>query len=352
MNTRRAATLHDVATAAGVSTATAARALGDYGSVRAETRERVAAAAARLGYSRNELASSMITGRTSSIGLIVGDIENPFFSSLARTAIDAAKSLGYDVLVTNTDEDLDAERTALRVLAEKRVDGVIVAPVYSEGSPHLVELAARGMPLVLVNGTIPDIAADCIIADNAAGAGDAVDHLIGIGHERIAVIARSSVIPGASESAELYSQSGSERVEGYRRALERAGIAPDPRYQHGGGLRIEDAEAAAHALLDLNEPPTAIVTTNSVIVLGVLRALRARGLSAPGDLSVINFDDPPWAELASPSLTTIEQPTRRMGELAVELLKRRIDADGHAPALYRLGTTMHVRASTAPPPRG
>ena len=137
-NPDRSTTLHEVAALAGVSTATAARALGDYGSVGAGTRERVLLAAAKLGYRRNELASSLITGRTFSIGLVLGDIENPFFSSIARTIIDAAKSHAYAVLVTNTEESVEAERAAVRVLEEKRVDGMIVAPVLS------AELGASG----------------------------------------------------------------------------------------------------------------------------------------------------------------------------------------------------------------
>jgi LacI family transcriptional regulator len=345
-NEKRSVSLPDVATEAGVSTATAARALGGYGSVSRASREQVLAAAARLGYSRNELASSMITGRTSSIGLVLGDIENYFFSALARSVIDAAKARGYDVLVTNTDENIEAERTAVRVLQERRVDGLIVAPVFSSDSAHLARLTERGTPLVIVNGTIASLDIDCIIGDNVVGAGTAVDHLLSLGHRDIAIVFRSSGVPGAPMSPALASQSGSERVTGYRRSLERAGVTPRLDYQRGGGLRIEDAEIAVNALLDLEHPPTAIVTTNSVIVLGLLRALAKRGLKVPLDMSVVNFDDPPWAAQVAPPLTTVAQPTKEMGELAVELLCQRLGSDGGPPGVHRLPTTMQLREST------
>jgi LacI family transcriptional regulator len=343
-NSDRSTTLHEVAALAGVSTATAARALGDYGSVGAVTRERVLLAAAKLGYRRNELASSLITGRTFSIGLVLGDIENPFFSSIARTIIDAAKSHAYAVLVTNTEESVEAERAAVRVLEEKRVDGMIVAPVLSIHSAHLAEVVSRGTPVVVVNGTVPDLDADCIIGDNVTGAGEAVDYLLSMGHRDIAILARSLGVHGAPMRDET-PQSGFERIYGYRQSLERAGVPCRLEYQRGGGLRVEDATVAMGTLLDLDPPPTAVVTTNSVIVLGALRALHARGLSAPQDVSLINFDDPPWAEHTAPPLTTVAQPTRRMGEMAVDLLLQRINNPNHRTKEHRLATKMHIRGS-------
>jgi LacI family transcriptional regulator len=306
----------------------------------------VLTAAARLGYSRNEIARSMITGRTSSIGLVLGDIGNHFFATLARSVIDAAKSRGYDVLVSNTDEDIEAERTAVRVLEERRVDGLIVAPVFSTDSAHLAQVVERGTSLVVINGTIPTAAVDCIIGDNTGGASAAVSHLVSLGHRDIAIISRSSGPPGALTSRETTSQSGYERVLGYRQTLKKAGIAPVLAYQRGGGLRIEDAEVAMSALLDLEHPPTAVISTNTVIVLGVLRALSARRLRVPHDMSVLSFDDPPWAMHLGPPLTTVAQPTKDMGNLAVELLCRRLSSDGDAPSVHRLPMTLHVREST------
>ena len=140
-------------------------------------------------------------------------------------------------------------------------------------------------------------------------------------------------------------QSGFERIYGYRQSLERAGVPCRLEYQRGGGLRVEDAIVAMGTLLDLDRPPTAVVTTNSVIVLGALRALHARGLSVPQDVSLINFDDPPWAEHIAPPLTTVAQPTPRMGEMAVDLLLQRINNPNHRTKEHRLATKMHIRGS-------
>ena len=163
---RQSPTIHDVAAAAGVSTATAARALGGYGAVSPGVRERVKAAASQLGYRPNSLARSMITGATHTIGLVVADIENPFFARSVRGIADVAHAAGYEVLLANSDEDPATERAAVRVLFGKRVDGLIVAPASTDEGPHLSDLSERGVPVVLLDRAIPGIDADAVVVNN------------------------------------------------------------------------------------------------------------------------------------------------------------------------------------------
>ncbi|MFD4957835.1 LacI family DNA-binding transcriptional regulator [Microbacterium sp. NPDC058389] len=333
---------------AGVSTATAARALGGYGSVGVATKEVVLAAAERLGYRPNKLASSMITGRTHSLGLIVGDIENPFFSRLARAVIDGARRRGYDVLATNTDENIEAEQTALRVLQEKRVDGLIVSPVSHLGDDRGAELAALDVPLVLVDDYLEDLEVDSVISDNLEGADEAVRALVDAGHRDIALITRSAS-EHAGDIAQLpVSRSGTERMRGYRAALERLGVPRRPEFERRGGLRVEHGALAMDALLALPQRPTAVITTNAIIALGVLDSLRRHNLTAPADMSIVSFDDPPWAAHTSPRLTTVDQPTAEIGDLAVNLLIDRIENIRSDFGVHRLPTRLIRRDSIRP----
>src|SRR4051812_15382326 len=163
---RNGPTIPDVAREAGVSPATAARALGAYGSVRPETRARVSAAAERLGYRPNELARSMITGKTNTIGAVVADIENPFFARTTRGITDAARAAGFEVILVNTDEDVNSERSALKVLLDKQVDGVVVAPASSQETGHLREAQECGAEIVLIDRRVAGLQADAVLIDN------------------------------------------------------------------------------------------------------------------------------------------------------------------------------------------
>jgi LacI family transcriptional regulator len=347
---RSVATIPDVAHAAGVSRATAARALGGYGQVSQEARARVLAAAERLGYHPNSLARSMITGATTTLGVVISDIENPFFARATRAIIDVARGEGFEVIVANTDEDDAAERAAVKVFLEKRVDGLIVAPASAQHHDHLAAVRSTGTQLVLLDRAIPDLDADAVVIDNRGAAHDAVWRLIQAGHRRIALVtgARSPQPYDNGEPAPV-TWTGAGRIQGYRTALAEAGIGPDPRYLRVGDYHREAAREEARLLLALRPRPTAILATDSVITLGILEGVQASGLTVPGQVSVVGFDDADWTTVVRPMLSVVSQPVYELGALAVRRLIARIRGDASAAAEHVLPTTFVARDSVAEP---
>ncbi|NJC70725.1 LacI family transcriptional regulator [Planosporangium thailandense] len=355
---RSTPTLPDVARAAGVSTATAARALGGYGSVRPETRRKVQAAAADLGYRANGLARSLITGSTDTIGVVLADIENSFFARALRGIADTAHAAGFEVVLVNSDEDLDNERNAVRVLTEKRVDGLVVCPADARDISHLRTVHDAGIPLVLLDRRVPRLAADVVGIDNHAAAQEATAHLIAAGHTRVALLtggdpslAAALQVPDLVGVERLAATTVGTRAAGYRDALLAAGLPVDPVLVSVEGFHRADAAAATHRLLGLPEPPTAILALDSLLALGVLQALRERGLTCPDDLSVIGFDDAEWALVSSPPLTVVAQPVYEIGAEACRLLLRRMHGGAHRAVRKVLPTSLIVRGSVGAPAR-
>jgi LacI family transcriptional regulator len=341
-------TIHDVAKAAGVSTATAARALGGYGHVSQRSRDRVQAAAQELGYRPNELARSMVTGRTTSLGLIVADIENPFFAAITRAVGDAARQRGYEVLLANTDEDLASEERATQLFLDKRVDGLIVAPASSRNIDHLRAARDAGGHLVTIDRRVRGMAVDSVTIHNRLAAALAVNRLVEEGHTRI------GYLTGTVDDAEAPSRritTGDERILGYREALQEAGLDAET-YVRAGNLTRSDAVRTTLDLLDMAEPPTAMLAPDSVLTLGVLQAARQRNLSIPHELSVVGFDDTDWAEVVTPPLSVISQPVYEMGQRAVAMLLDRIDGAAGRERHVRLRARLIERESIGPVPAG
>jgi LacI family transcriptional regulator len=354
---RATPTLPDVAQAAGVSTATAARALGGYGSVREETRQRVQAAAAELGYRANSLARSLITGSTNTIGVVLADIENSFFARALRGIADTAHTEGFEVVLVNSDEDLGNERNAVRVLTEKRVDGLVVCPADARDTSHLRGVLNAGIPLVLLDRRVPRLAADVAGIDNHAAARAATAHLLAAGHKRIGLLTGGD--PSLTEALHVSGLVGVERLAattvgtraaGYRDALLAAGVPVDPALVSVEGFHREEAAAATRRLLELPEPPTAILALDSLLALGVLQALRDRGLSCPEDVSLVGFDDAEWAVVTSPPLTVVAQPVYEIGVEACRLLLRRMQGGTHRPVRKVMPAELIVRESVGAPP--
>lgn len=350
------ATIPDVARHAGVSTATAARALGGYGSVSPATREKVAAASLALGYRANSLARSMITGSTHTLGVVLADIENPFFYRALRGITDVARSKGFDVLLANTDENLDAERNALTVLAERRVDGLIVCPAEAEDASHLSALIESGVPIVLLDRQIRGLRVDSVGIDNRRAAKRATQSLIDLGHRRVAALTGGN--PVMAESYRRRGMKGVERLTvttaglrgaGYRDAMVGAGLELRPEYISVGGFRREEAAASTAELLRLPEPPTAILAFDSILALGALTAIRDLGVRCPQDVSLLGFDDADWSEVVSPALSVVSQPVYEIGANACELLLSRVNGSDARPVHHRLKTTIIQRGSTAAP---
>jgi LacI family transcriptional regulator len=341
-------TIPDVARRAGVSTATAARALGGYGAVSESAREAVLAAAEELGYRRNELARAMITGRTNTIGLVIADIENPFFARAVRGASDAARAAGYEVVLTNTDEDADVERSSVRVLLSKRVDGIIAAPTSSDAG-HLVAAQRAGCPVVLLDRRIEGFAVDTVLVDNVAAAGDAVGRLVDAGHRRIAMVTGGTTSDERSRNP-LSVSTGNDRVDGFLEGLATAGITAPQTYLRTGAHSPELACTLMTQLLGLPDRPTAVFASDSRVALGVLKAIREAGLAVPDEISMIGFDDADWTSVVNPPISVVEQPTYALGRRAAELLLARLSGDEASPDVHMLPTSFLSRRSVAPPP--
>jgi LacI family transcriptional regulator len=328
-----------VAKAAGVSTATAARALGGYGAVSPAVRDRVAEAAERLGYRRNSLARSMITGTTHTIGLVVADIENPFFARAARGVADVAHAAGYEVLLVNSDEDPATERAAVRTLFEKRVDGLIIAPASTDVGSHLGELPKRGTPIVLLDRVVPGIEADAIVVDNEQAARRAIEHLVGLGHRRIALLTSQGLI-----------HTNQMRLAGYLQGLERAGIPVDERLIRMAEYTREAAVRETESVLALDDPATAIFTTDNLMSLGAFEGTQHAGRAVPEEVSIVGFDDLEWMTIVRPPVTVVSQPTYELGATAATRLLARLAGDDGPPQTLTLETTFIIRGSTGPAP--
>lgn len=351
----RRVTISDVAKAAGVSSATVGRALGDYGYVRAEIRDHVRKVADSLGYRPNSLAKSMITGRTNTIGVVGADIENPFFASAMRGICDVARREGYGTILTNSDEDAGIEREAIQLLLQKQVDGLIVSPANSLDCDHLKEAVSSGTPVVLFDRRIAALDADCVIADSVEASRQAVQHLIEAGHRRIAIIAelragldtkwRDWVRNRSHPSLDLLMPSGS-RLLGYLRAHWEADIPVDPTLIRATGAY--DSDQAAKQTIDvlgLGEPPTALFTADNVMTLGAYRAIREKGLRIPDDISLFAYDDMDWLVFVEPTVSAVYQPVYEMGAKAANALVARLKNVGQAPQTLFVPTELKIRQS-------
>jgi LacI family transcriptional regulator len=328
-------TVADVAKVAGVSFATAARALGGYGHVSAKARERVDAAAAELGYTRNDVARALASGSTRSVGLVVGDIENPFFATVSRGVADVLEPEGYTLLLANSDEDPVREARAVAAL-RSQVDGLLVAPAASTGPDRTKD---PGKPLVLVDRTVTGMDVDSVTVENAAGATRAVEHLLACGHRRIGIVTSGA---GSSSTA--------QRIRGYRTALKQAGIAPDPAWEAiNPAFTAAGARDAAARMLSVGRRtrPTAVFTTDNFMTHGLWLAARDLGLRVPEDLAVAAFDDIDWLTLVEPQVTAVVQPVMELGREAGRLLLRRLEQPDAKVRKLRLGTELVVRGSTA-----
>ncbi len=353
---RGIATLPEVAERAGVSTATAARALGGYGSVRESTRQRVLDAAQELGYRANSLARSMITGSTHTLGVIMSDIENPFFRRSLRGVADTARSRGFEILLANTDEELEKERNAVTLLAERRVDGLVICPADDGDRAHLHSVIESGIPVVLLDRRVRGLSADTVGIDNRKAARQATERLLAQGHQRIAILTGGTpeigerlVRPDMRGIERLTATTVGSRAAGYRDAMRSAGVPVRSEYLSANGYRREDAAAETRLLMSLRQPPTAILAFDSMQSLGALQCFSELALHCPDDVTLLGFDDAEWADVVSPPLSVITQPAYDIGVEACDLLLARIAGDDRKPVHHRLPTTFIDRASVGPP---
>ena len=314
----------EVARLAGVSVTTVSHVINGTRPASARTRERVLAAVERTGYRPNTIARALARGGTQSLGLAISGLSNPYFTDVVAAVEAAAGRAGHTLLLGDTREDPEHELLIVRTLAERQVDGLLLAPSVGAAEHALPYLASQGVPVVLLDRFV-DVPLDQVGCDNEQPTARLVEHLIDLGHRRIGM---AIGIKGLSTT--------DERVRGYRMALERAGIAFDPALVAEGGSTRDRAREAMHALLDLADPPTAMVSGNNFMTIGLLRAIDERGLTVPEDIALVGFDDFEWADLFAPRLTVIRQPTAELGARAVEMLLSRLEDERRPPRVERL----------------
>ncbi len=313
----RKPTIQDVAREAGTSVSTVSRVLTGSAHVSPDRRRAVEAAVARLGFRPSHIARSLRTRSTRTIGLLINDITNPFYSAVVKGAEDEANRRGYGLILCDTNEDPAREQQYLEMLRDKQVDGIIFGPTGSNTA--LIAPLARRLPLVMIDRRLDEVDADAVLADNEGGAYRAASHLLAHGHRRIGAVTWGGWITSLEQ-----------RLRGYRRALTDGGAVADPR------LVVEvprpEAELVSRAICGwlradwepAGGPPTALFALNNQMGMGALRAARELGLCIPGDLALVVFDDLEMFELTTPAITAVSQPAADMGRRAVELLVARL----------------------------
>ena len=325
----------DVARRAGVSVGSVSRVINDHPTVSLATRERVEAAVRELSYVPNAIAGSLRSRRSKTIGLIIPDVTNPFFSELALHVERSAAAAGYDLILGNSDNSAERQKHYLRALAVRRVDGIILAPARGIDPSFEFEI-----PLVGVDREV--VGRQFVASDNRAGAKRAVEYLHQLGHRLIACVAGPKDL-----------QNAQERRTGYEEValpiLRSAGVDPSA-YIVSADFSYDSGYAAIRRLMDVVPRPTAIFASSDQQAIGGMRAAADLGLAVPGDLSIVGFDDIPLAKLVMPRLTTVGQPVAKIGVLAVQLL---LDLfSGATPPRRRrhlLATSLQIRQSCAPP---
>ncbi len=299
-----------------------------------EKRDAVQDAIRKLNYRPSHIARSLKTRVTYSVGLLLNDITNPFYSAIARGVEDEAHRHGYSLILCNTSEDADREQLYLEVLQDKHVDGIILGPTESNLS-YLRDLAQR-IPVIQVDRTVDDIASDAVVVDNFAGTYEATRHLVACGHHQIGVVRwRRSISTLA------------EREAGVRQALADLDIPYEPAFTaEAAGLSSQDSMIAVQRLLRVHPRPTALIALNNQLGLGVLAACRQLGVRIPDDLALIVFDDLDVFSFFQPPITAIEQPAYQIGERAMQLLLARLVAEKDTPVeRVMLPTRLIVRQS-------
>lgn len=328
-------TLEEVAQIAGVSRSTVSRVINNHPNVRAETRERVWQAIQECGYQPHAVARSLVTNRTRIVGMVIPEtvttlFTDPFFPLLLQGATEACNTHHYQLLLSLFNDPAGQEKTYQRVMRSGYVDGVIVASA-SLQDPVIPSLLRDGIPFVSV-GRHPDEQINYVDVDNVNGARMAVEHLIQLGHRRIGTI-----------TGPLDMTSGQDRLQGYRQALAAHNLPIEEELIVEGDFREGGGVTGMQRLLSAS--PSAVFVASDIMALGALKALREENLRVPQDISLVGFDDIPLASALEPPLTTVRQPVRRMGTLAVEMLLDLIEHPGAGPRRIVLPTQLVIRKS-------
>lgn len=329
------ASLTDVARHAKVSIATVSRVINNSAKVVPDTRALVHKAMAELGFKPNRVARRLRQrgGMRHLLGLIIPDIQNPFFAEMARGVEDVAYAHKFAVMLCNSDDDLKKEEFYLDVLQSESVDGIILPPIH-ERDPVVLKLVASGLPLVTVDRSLALGTVDKVEVDNRRGAFEATEYLIKLGHRRIGLIA-----------GRLNVSTDRERRAGFDEAMAAHKLPVNQDCIRIGDFKQASGRLAAEELLNLPLPPTAIFVLNNLMTVGALEAIHHRKLKIPRDVAVLGFDDLPWAEALDPPLTVVRQPAYEVGQAAAEMLIRRLSDPKRAQTHLKLMPKLVIRNS-------
>ncbi len=329
-------TSEDVARRAGVSIATVSRVINDLPHVTPGIRRKVQRAIKDLNFQPSRAAQRLRAKRSRVIGLIISDVQNPFFTSVARAIEDLTSRRGYSLILCNTDEETDKERQYIDVMRAEEVAGVIIAATL-EKNAHVSRLVDEGIPVVALDRCIQDRRVDSILTANAEGACEAVSYLIRLGHRRIGII-----------NLPLERTSGHERYEGYLRAFRKHRLRVRKAWMRAGDGKEESGYKCAESLLTVRPSLTALFVANNLMTLGAVGALYHHGVAIPQQMSIVGFDDMPAAPLLRTPLTVVAQPTVELGRQAAELLLERIESTNRPVTHLQLKPTLIVRTSSGP----
>ncbi len=317
-----------------MSISTVSRTINHTGKISVKTQEHVRRVMRELGYKPNRVARRLRAGgKCHLIGLIIPNIQNPFFADLARGVEDVAYRNNFAVLLCNYDEDAAKEQFYLDVMVAESVDGIILPPIHEDDSAVL-RVAQSGVPVVCVDRALSVGGIDKVEIDNQRGAFEAVAHLLSKGHRRIGLI-----------SGPVDSSTGRERLAGYRQALAQAGWADEPELIRYGDYKQASGRALALELLALTPPPSALFVSNNLMTIGALEAISARQMRIPRDIGLISFDDLPLAAVFNPPLTVVRQPAYEVGRSAAELLLKRIEDPKRPATSLKLSPELVIRGS-------
>ena len=303
--------IKDVADAAGVSTATVSRVLANKPHVSTKVKKKVLDVVDALEYRPNRVARNLRAMQSNIIALIVSDIQNPFFQSVSRAVEDTAYAQGFSVMLCNNDENPDKERMYLNLMHDENVAGIIFSPT-RQTADNFKEINKLKTPVVVIDRRVGNFV-DNIIIDSIECSRDIVKHLLEHGNRRIGAVFG------------INSTTGRERFEGYTQALKEHGLKPDPNLARYVRAKESDGYTTVAEMLQMNPPPDAIFTSNGLLAAGALRAIHDSRRVIPNEIAFASFDDTPWSRLVVPSITVIEQPTYEIGQLATELLLKRLE---------------------------
>ncbi|MGM0502384.1 MAG: LacI family DNA-binding transcriptional regulator [Bacillota bacterium] len=330
-------TIKDIAEKAEVSPTTVSRVLNDKPDVSDETKQKIEEVINELNYNPNGIARGLVLNKTHTLGLVIPDISNPFFPEVAKGIEDKAKEAGYSVIFCNTDNHTQGEKEAIELMKSKQVDGMIVSlAINEENKKELAELAAENFPVVQIDRKIPGAGFPAVVIDNQAASYKATQHLINLGHEKIAHI-----------SGNLKVKPAQDRLAGFKEALENNGLESTKEWIREGDYSSQSGYEEMKQLLQLVERPTAVFIANDLMALGAYEAVFEQGLKIPEDISIVGYDDIEVSSVIRPALTTVSQPEYKLGVEAAELLINSLEGEDEIETDQVLAAELVERTSSA-----